>query len=507
MIENITKYYSDISKNIYFEHVHHEELLGFADKLQHYQQELKDDNYNDNCLIEALNLFKKILFKLCGTFIPFNKAIDEQTKNDLLSNLIQIKNGYPHFFEKIVNPAGKVMNLLLQTDKNIFREQVCSFINKTYGPKDLIAIVTKRLLTAEEKQLILNNVNFFTNIYFYPENRYRKTEMFFKSTIFIGTVNYFSSFATNTFKSENTVFMAYDIFSLKKPIYHTFSYIPDTELVNTIYKNINFSANQEKVKPIEIENEVSIKAVVDKFLEMQPDHAESRNMHPIEASIVFLENGRFIFVSRESKIRVFSISEKNNLVKQIQFKDLEEEDFIIIRNERDTKLIAEVADNEILKDKAESFRMLQELWKEKLRYNVKKKGIRKVADILTNRYGLTTASTVSVRSWCNDESICPTELPILLTALKFDSSMADKITKSMKIIQKAHRKAGRIISTKLMKELNPSIYKELLEKGYYTFESKEFDGASFNIERVLTITSEKYIIMPYNLMKPISIDD
>lgn len=507
MIENITKYYSNISKNIYFEHVHHEELLNFAEKLQHYQQELKADYNNDNCLIEVLTLFKKILFKLCGTFVPFNNAIEEQTKNELLSNLIQIKNGYPHLFEKIINPVGKAMNLLLQSDQNTLREQVCSYINKTYGSKDLIAIVTKRALTAEEKKLITSNVNLFQNIYFYHENRYRKTEMYFKSTIFLGTVNYFSSFAINTFKSENTVFISYDIFSLKKPLYHTFSYIPDTQLVNTIYNNIEFSDNKEKVKPINIENEVSIEAVVDKFLQNQTAHAESRNMHPIEASIILLENGRLIFVSRESKIRIFSVSEKTNLIKQVQFKDLDEDDFIIIRNERDTKLIAEVADNEILKDKAESLRMLQELWKEKLRYHVKKKGVSKVADILTNRYGLTTASAVSVRSWCNDESICPTELSKLLIALKFDTRMADKIYKGMKNIQQAHRKAGRIISTKLMKELNPSIYNKLLEKGYYTFESKEFDGASFNIERVLTITNEKYLIMPYNLMKPFSIND
>ncbi|MEH7200470.1 hypothetical protein V7105_25055, partial [Priestia megaterium] len=123
-----------------------------------------------------------------------------------------------------------------------------------------------------------------------------------------------------------------------------------------------------------------------------------------------------------------------------------------------------------------------------------------------NKYHLKTASIASVRSWCNEESICPTELHKLLKALKYDEDQIQEIFNTMKKIQYAHRKAGRIISEKLMNELSKNIFKELQEKGFYTFESKEFNGASFNIERIVSINQSRYLIAPYNLMKPMSID-
>lgn len=214
-----------------------------------------------------------------------------------------------------------------------------------------------------------------------------------------------------------------------------------------------------------------------------------------------------VFVcTQRFKIRVFSPNEKRKFIKQLNFKDIEEDDYIVIRNERDTKLIAEVADQDVLKANAKKFRLLQNDWKDKLRYNVKQKGIRKVSKILINKYNINTASLASLRSWCNEESICPTELPKILKAIKYDENKIKETYETMKVIQQAHRKAGRIISQKLMSELSNGILKELQEKGFYTFMSKEFNGASFNIERIVSIDSSIHLIAPYNLMKPMNID-
>lgn len=82
----------------------------------------------------------------------------------------------------------------------------------------------------------------------------------------------------------------------------------------------------------------------------------------------------------------------------------------------------------------------------------------------------------------------------------------EEIHRKMKEIRRAHLKAGRLISGKLMNELSIEIFQELKEQGYYTFTSKEFDGASFNIERVVSIDRSVYYVAPYNLMKTIEID-
>src|SRR5699024_1357646 len=155
-----------------------------------------------------------------------------------------------------------------------------------------------------------------------------------------------------------------------------------------------------------------------------------------EASIVFLENDRFLFAPQDSKIRVFFPEEKNNFVKQKNFNEVEEDDYIVIRNESDTKLIAEVAD-QILKSKAKDYRLTQKKWKKRLLYNVEQKGINKVSQILSKKYRLKTASTVSIRNWCNENSISPTELPKLLKALKYTEKEVEEIYRKMKEIRRA----------------------------------------------------------------------
>src|SRR5699024_6944041 len=206
-----------------------------------------------------------------------------------------------------------------------------------------------------------------------------------------------------------------------------------------------------------------------------------------------------------SKIRIFFPDQKKDFIKQVDFKDIEEDDFIVIRNERDTKLIAEVAD-QILQSKANRYRMLQNEWKDRLRSMLDIHGLTHLSRILTNEYSLKTASIASIRSWCDDDSICPTELPLLLRALKYNDNQTEEIYAKMKEIRSAHLKAGRLISNKLMKEISIDIIEELQEQGFYNFASEEFDGASFNIERIVSIDNSSYSISPYNLIQPLDID-
>ncbi|MEH7537435.1 hypothetical protein V7167_25220, partial [Bacillus toyonensis] len=94
----------------------------------------------------------------------------------------------------------------------------------------------------------------------------------------------------------------------------------------------------------------------------------------------------------------------------------------------------------------------------------------------------------------------------ILKALKYEDNRIKETYEIKKKIQQAHIKAGRIISEKVMNELSNDILKELQEKGYYTFMSKELNGVSFNIERIVSIDHSVHLIAPYNLMRPINID-
>ncbi|MEY8346648.1 hypothetical protein [Niallia circulans] len=498
--------YSLGQKTVLFKHVESNELLPFANNIEKFRLEIQNRYENDDHLVEVLNLLKKVFFKLASSLLPYNKVINKDTEDQIISKFIQIKKSYPELFTKVVIHVAKSFKEVLESTNNNLYDYLCNYINSRAEVGLKVAIVTKRAITIEERFLIIDGLKSFLKEGFFTENSFRKDIETFDEVVFVGNPAYFGEYVKNTFKGKTVAFISYDIFTSLISPNKIFEDIDKNGVYSTIFDSVSFGEPIQKKSNITLEQAELLNTAVSKFLEEQKNTLEVNSQDAVEASIVYLENDRFLFAPKDSKIRVFSPNEKSNLIKQLNFKDIEEDDFIVIRNDRDTRLIAEVADHDVLKKNAGKYRLLQNDWKDKLRFNVKKKGIRKVSEILINKYNINTASMASLRSWCNEDSICPTELPKILKALKYDEEIIKETYNTMKIIQLAHRKAGRIISDKLMSELSNDILKELQEKGYYTFMSKEFNGASFNIERIVSIDRSRHLIAPYNLMKPMNID-
>ncbi|WP_144561559.1 hypothetical protein [Bacillus mycoides] len=490
---------------VLFKHVENPKVNTFASSIEKYRVEIQNKYENDEHLVEVLNVLRKVFFKLINSLLPYDKAINSELQQQLLTSFYQVKNSYTELFSNVVIHIAKMFKEIIEDTGNELRNYICNYINSKAKVGLKIAIVTKRAITIEERQLLNDELNGILKISFYTENGFRKDMKIFDEIIYIGTPNYFGDFVKNTFKAKYITFISYDVFTNSITPKKVFGDMDNSGVYCTIFEKVRFGELIEKKSTINLEEKESLSIAVKSFLEEQKKD-ETNYGDTIEASIVYLENDRFLFVPKDAKIRIFTPHDNNNCIKQINFKDIEDDDYLVIRNDRDVRLITEVADQDVLKSSAKSFRILQEEWKAKLRFNVRKKGLRRVSNILEKRYDLTTASAASVRSWCNEESICPTELPKLLKALKYDENKILEIHSIMKEIQLAHRKAGRIISEKLMSELSNDILKELQEKGFYTFESKEFNGASFNIERVVSIDDSRYLISPSNLMKPMNID-
>lgn len=502
---NILDLYSIGSSTVLFKHVESRELIPLADSIEKFRLETQSRYDNDEHLLEVLNLLKRVLFKLTSSLLPYNKVMNKDFEKEVMAKFFQIKNAYPELFSRVVIQIAKAFKQVIEGTNNHLYDYLCDHINNKAVAGLKIAIVTKRAISIEEKLIISNELKSFLRISYYTENSFRKDIETFDEVIYIGNAQYFGEYVKNTFKGKSITFISYDIFTNFIVPKKVFEDIEKDGVYSTIFEKVTFGKSIEKKSKINIEEKESLNLAVNKLLE-EHKKVEGNSQVAIEACIVYLENARFLFAPRDSKIRVFTPHEKSNFIKQINFKDVEEDDYIVIRNDRDIKLIAEVADQDVLKINAKKYRILQNEWKNKLRFNVQKKGLKRVSHILMNKYHLKTASIASVRSWCNEESICPTELHKLLKALKYDEDQIQEIFNTMKKIQYAHRKAGRIISEKLMNELSKNIFKELQEKGFYTFESKEFNGASFNIERIVSINQSRHLIAPYNLMKPMSID-
>ena len=502
------KLYSISNSNIEFINVKNKDISFLVKSIDKFKSQ-KNGIINDTHLTDQLVYFKKIMFRFINSFLPYNLIIDTNTENELIKRCFEIKRSYPHIYNNFVSDIALSIKNLMAINENSMLNSLSEYINGFSNSYTKIAIVTKKGIKQEEKLLVEKQIKFPIMINYYTYNGFKKVPECFDVVIYIGTPDYFGEYAKNTFKGNYIAFFSYNIFiNHFKPKFIFEVLNNGKNIISTIYNDVHINNNNTNNDPpqskIQLEEEDISPNIAEKLVCESVDNQNIQEM--VDACVIYLENGRYIFVSPHSKIRVFSPDLGSKLVKQVNFKDLEEDDYIIIRNERDSKLIAEVADQLILKSKATKYRELQSKWKSRLRYYVNRHGYRKVSNVLRKKYNIKSATIASIRNWCNEESICPKELPKLLEALKFDQKEINRIYKSMKIIQKAHIKAGKIISQKLIKELTGNFVNELFEKGYYKFTSSEFDGASFNIEKILFIDTKIYIIPYHYLMKPMIID-
>lgn len=500
MLELVNNLYEQNQRNILLKHVKCDEISAMAASIENYRRACQSRFENDEHLLEFYNFIKRVFFKFCSSLLPYHQAVSEEIVQTLIRYMNQLKQQYPVLFEQNVIPLAKATKTLTETEENKLTDFICKHLNESKKISKNIALVTKRALSAQEREHLRKNLSPLLNIIYYTENSYRKGLATHSEVIFIGGVSYFSSFATSVFKSPKTHFISYDVFENRVANPTLFQDIPSPPRIYTIYQGVSYDKPLDKLSSFTLEEEKTAESAIQKVL-LEQKVESTNSAHVLEASIIFLENDRFLFATNESKIRVFSPYEKSQSIKQITFKDLEEDNYIVIRNERDSRLIAEVADQEVLKDEAVLLRSFQKEWKDRLRHHVSKKGVSRVSSILRTKYLIKTASPASVRIWCGDDLICPRELEKLLRVLKYEETKVSTIYAAMQKIQVAHREAGRIISKRLMSEINSDITGELQEKGCYTFSSKAFNGASFNIERVVSISQSKYNVMSYNIMK------
>jgi len=501
---NLLDLYSLENCAVIFRHVHNEDLNSFAKHIENYRIETQNRYKNDEHLIEVLNSLRRVFFRFTGSFLPYSKVIGDELQQDLLHKFYQIKSSYPEFFSNVVVHIAKAYRQVTSSNTNSMSEFLNKYIKDNSETDMNIAIITKRAILPDEKTIIKSELRDTYRIKFYTDNGFRKEITTFDKVIYIGSPNYFGEYAKNTFKGLETIFLSYDMFKNSLEPKKAFGELDRSGTYSTIFNDVTIGKPIQRKVRIGLEERETLNIAVNKFL-FEQENSGNSSQDTVEACLIYLENDRFLFAPRDSKIRTFTPDEKESFIKQVNFKDVEEDDFIIIRNERDTKLIAEVAD-QILKTKAESYRGLQNEWKERLRSMVHRNGLTHVSNLLSEKYFLKTASIASIRSWCDEDSICPTELPKLLKALKYDSKETEEIYSKMKEIRRAHLRAGRLISKKLMSELSADIVQDLKEQGFYNFTSEEFDGASFNIERIVSIDNARRLISPYNLMKPIHVN-
>src|SRR5699024_9036726 len=303
VFDNLVDLYSVKERKVFFRHVHNTDLTHIAEDIESYRLEIQKRYEDDEHLLDIFNLLRRIFFKLTGSLLPYGSVIESELEKELINNFYIIKNSYPELFSSTVIHLAKSFNQILSLDINSMQKIVYEYIQTTSEVGNELAVVTKRALTSKEKKLLTKKVSSSCIIRFYTDNSFRKVIHTFGKVLYIGSPNYFGDYVNNTFKGSEIVFFSYDIFTNSLQSKLLLEELDNNIVQNTIYNGIILGKTNQRKIDIKLRETESVDVAVNKILEDQ--NILDNIQEAIEASLVYLENDRVLFVPRESKIRIF----------------------------------------------------------------------------------------------------------------------------------------------------------------------------------------------------------
>jgi len=501
LISEIDKIYNTKPINIELEEIESKTLSTFLKSINALKLEI-DLNYSDYNILEEIHFFlRKISNKFTTNFFNYDLILSDEEKNFLKKHLEEVKNSFNALYKDKVLDILTSLKELMTLKSNFMTEKVISVIvdNFKKSSKFKLAFVTRRAITFDEKMIFEKHLMDFKKINFFTENGFRSDINFYDCVVYIGSPRYFSEYTINTLKSKKVIFIAYNFFDNKFVHSEPLKKINQKNTLSTIYDEVYFKEpKKQQQKNFLVPEPLTSKKMLEKFLNNTKEDSQIDKTDLSEIITTYFENDRCMFVPTNAKIKTLSWDGKVNYT---AVNDLEEDTFIIIRNKSDSKLIGEIADEFYLKEKTLEYRNLQSEWKSKLKKLIINHGLKDAARLLKSEFKINSSNVSSIKNWIKEESIQPRELEGILRALDYKAIEIKKILTVTSEIMNAHRQSGRLISEKLMKEISPTVINELKEKGYHTFNSKEFSNVTFNIERIIYIERDTRYISSSNTMK------
>ena len=184
--------------------------------------------------------------------------------------------------------------------------------------------------------------------------------------------------------------------------------------------------------------------------------------------------------------------EGDSRVQRIPVTSIEPGMFLLVRVGGGGEYIVPVADR-ILGEHAARARETQIDWKDHLRRKVRRSGVQRVVHDL-KRHGSRRANYANVRNWMSYRSI-KTEDPADFRAVMRLIGLADEFDyywKTMVLIERAHRRAGRLIRQQLLAEVRNADLRGLDKLGRMEFEIPGMDGGNLTAIRIQSVYPDTF---------------
>lgn len=471
-----------------------EERIGLLiHELKRLKNEVKTYYEHDQLLLEETELFIKVCRRVVSTTFSYRNYFRVNNESIVKYFTITKKEIYKDLYKNNVEPIVNLIRFLRNQQNNAQMDALHRLIIEKNFNSETTFILTKQKFSDEYLEVDSKKYRII------QVKEFIRLGIFTEVVIFLGTLSYFDHKFSKLFYGSNTVFIGYSCFENRLVKSSSFSnLIGQNELINTIYKDVTFEKGYSGIDynaTFKTRNETKTEEFIINLYEKNINYLKEEK---IEVKLANISNNNYIFLPIRQKVNV--IDRDSLRITQVKVRELLVGDLLVFRTQNASNLVREVADT-ILGDKAIMYRKSLEKWKRKLRINVEKKGIEKVSRILIARYGIKVAKEYNVKNWMSSYSIKPTCLSELLEAFNFDTQEKSEIINAASEILSAHISAGHQISQVLMKELDKDLENVIDESGFYTFESTEFQGASFNIEEIRKISAQTYYIPENEILK------
>lgn len=467
-IESFNFIYED-TKYVEFKHVSRHEIKILYECLRKCQLEIKKQYENEDYLIEIFQDIKKSLKRFFNSFDLYNIWLERYLVK-IIKQFKELKTQYEQLFETYGKPIVEALKV----------------IKESYSNTNFLQIEVESYIDNRLKQCIITRFDSsIQNIKGVPVLRafeYLKERKIYDEVFIIGSPDFYDERFSKLFLAKKTYFISYDIFQNKIRKSALFKNISKNNIVDNLFNNIEIAKSLEgNIFELDFGKEKEAQFQKDEIIARHESNGKKINaIDRVEANLIVLHNSCYTFIPIDSKMR--KIDCETLQLSSTKIKDLEIGDWLLFRNNTNTDLIIEVA-NQLLGEEHVNHRKWQKKWKTRLRRLIEKNGEEKMIRYF-KKNGITTANLQNLRNWIKEESISTQSFEYLLTSLRFDEETQKEIQESSRILTSTHIQAGRFITKQLLEELDETVIENLIDDGYATFTSPLVEGASFNIEVV-----------------------
>ena len=451
--------------------------------------QFKDDDIN---LKYFLNFFWKFL-SICNYLpITFNESsiLHEKNKKKDLNELKKILSdsypGHSNEFNFLVEKYHDLKNSTI----NPFLDGGTDYINNK-----LNLVLYDGSLDLNNKYKYIEKTNFFTKIYNYkfeslsilnPTVELLQLVAYLDIADFINVYN-FNWFNRNygnlslfiSGKNAKTLPVNIKYLDFKKPEY-TF----DNQLKGEIFE-----------EDILLSNDLN-----DIFLKIEAENNEDKNikdvdlrnkneLEKIRATLVQLSNGKIAFLNNDSMTNqshdVINISYLGEIfIKPRKIDLIKPGEFILFKGDKATSMLEKET---LLDDKnANIYYSERKEWKFRLFQELNRLGLDKVIKKIKEFGGRKNISLHNIRYWLYPKSLKARDKETFFSIMKLCGlhNQAEEIWINMDKLEKAHRKAGRVIASKIEEIIKKDV-KQLKEKGFQEYSLDDEGSGSLEVYKII----------------------